>query len=226
MTISNRGLDLIKKWEGLSLTPYKDAAGYWTVGYGLCLGKTLPDEFINGISEQTAERYLGDSVKKAESAVDIYYKYNFNQNQYDALVSFAYNVGNIKQLTADGTRTIEQIASKIPEYCNAGGVKLRGLYNRRMEELSLFLEPVEVADDIIESTTGLNVPFLFKVTINNLLIRTDAGKDYSFVKDRNNKAMYTGKGVFTITEVKNNWGKLKSGLGWICLDSDYGYRLK
>ena len=74
--------------------------------------------------------------------------YRWNQNQFDALVSFAYNIGNIDQLTAGGKRSIAEISAKIPEYCHAGGKELAGLVRRRAAEKELFDTPIgqEVAE--------------------------------------------------------------------------------
>jgi len=69
--------------------------------------------------------------------VDKYSAYNWNQNEYDALVSFAYNIGSIDGLTAKGARTRSEIAAKILEYNKAGGKVLAGLTRRRQEERAL-----------------------------------------------------------------------------------------
>ena len=71
--------------------------------------------------------------------------YHWNQNEFDALVSFCYNIGSIDQLTANGTRSRETIADKILEYNKAGGKELSGLTKIRKAELGLFLTPVETA---------------------------------------------------------------------------------
>lgn len=70
-------------------------------------------------------------------------QYNWNQNELDALVSFCYNIGSIKQLTADGTRSKAVVASKILQYNKAGGKVYRGLTRRRKAERELFLTPVK-----------------------------------------------------------------------------------
>lgn len=130
---------LIKKYEGLRLTAYKAVSTekYYTIGYGH-YGKDVSKGMQ--ITKETAENLLQNDIKKAENAVNIYNPlYSFNQCQYDALVSFAFNVGNIKQLTNNGRRTLAQIADAIPLYCKSGGVKLNGLVNRRNDELTLFL---------------------------------------------------------------------------------------
>ena len=139
MKISNKGLELIKRFEGCRLASYKDSGGVWTIGYGHTKGVTAGQT----ITQAQADAFLVEDCGKAEAAVDKYMsKYNFNQNQYDALVSFAFIIGNIKQLTADGTRTIAQISEKIPAYCNCAGKKLQGLVNRRNAEKELFDTPV------------------------------------------------------------------------------------
>lgn len=139
MKISQTGLELIKRFEGCRLAAYKDSAGVWTIGYG----HTKNVKSGQTITQAQADAFLVEDCAGAEAAVNKYMdKYGFNQNQYDALVSFAFNIGNIKQLTADGTRTIAQISEKIPAYCNCVGQKLQGLVNRRAAEKELFDTPV------------------------------------------------------------------------------------
>ena len=149
MKISDNGLNLIKKFEGCRLTAYQDAVGVWTIGYGT----TNADKAITGtticqglkISQATADDWLRQSVdKKYGPKVDKYSAYNWNQNEYDALVSFAYNIGSIDGLTAKGARTRSEIAAKILEYNKAGGKVLAGLTRRRQEERKLFLTPVTI----------------------------------------------------------------------------------
>lgn len=126
MKISDNGLNLIKKFEGCRLTAYQDAVGVWTIGYGT----TNADKAITGISirqglrisQETADEWLRQSVdKKYGPKVDKYSAYNWNQNEFDALVSFAYNIGSIDGLTASGSRSKEEIADKIQAYNKAGG---------------------------------------------------------------------------------------------------------
>lgn len=149
LTVSENGLALIKKWEGCKLTAYQDSVGIWTIGYGHTSGVT---EDMT-ITQAQADAYLKSDCATAEKAVNKYDDvYNWNQNQFDALVSFAYNIGNIKQLTADGTRSISTISSKILEYNKAGGKVLTGLTNRRKEEKALF--DTEVTSSSSSSSTS------------------------------------------------------------------------
>ena len=82
--------------------------------------------------------------KKYGPKVDKYSAYNWTQPEFDALVSFAYNIRSIDGLTAKGTRTRSEIAAKILEYNKAGGKVLSGLTRRRQEERKLFLTPITV----------------------------------------------------------------------------------
>lgn len=140
MKISENGLHLIKQFEGCKLSAYKDSIGVWTIGYGHTSGVRANDV----ISQMEADIYLRQDLMKAEIAVNKYdHKYHWNQNQYDALVSFAFNVGSINQLTAKGTRSISEISAKIPAYRKAGGKVIAGLIRRRAAEKELFDKPCQ-----------------------------------------------------------------------------------
>lgn len=137
MHVSDEGLSLIKKFEGCRLTAYRCPAGVLTIGYGHTAGVTEGMQ----ITVAQADDYLREDINKFELAVLKYDPvYHFTQNQFDALVSFTYNcgVGNLKNLTSSGTRTISQISAKFPAYCKAGGVVLLGLQRRRAAEKALF----------------------------------------------------------------------------------------
>ena len=145
MKISDTGLDLIKSFEGCKLTAYQDSVGVWTIGWGHTKG--VYKGMI--ISQSQADKYLKDDMITYESNVNKYNgKYKFNQNQFDALVSFAYNVGSIDQLTANGTRTISQISDKFMSYNKAGGKVLAGLTRRRKAEKTLFDTPINSSKNI------------------------------------------------------------------------------
>lgn len=146
MKTSTKGLNLIKQFEGLKLTAYKDPVGFWSIGYGHTKGVKEGDT----ITQEEAERYLRDDLATAEAAVTDYDNvYHWNQNEFDALVSFAYNIGGggICQVTAAGSRDKETIAQKMLLYYNAGGKKLEGLVRRRQAEHDLFVTPVESQKD-------------------------------------------------------------------------------
>lgn len=143
MKISNAGLDIIKKYEGCELEAYRCPAGVWTIGYGHTKGVKKGMK----ITAAKAESYLKADCKSSEKAVNKYMKkYNFNQNQFDALVSFTFNcgTGNLKSLLDGGKRDIETISEKIPAYCKANGKTLAGLLKRRNSEKALFDKKVDI----------------------------------------------------------------------------------
>lgn len=142
MRVSKKGLDLIKKFEGCKLRAYKalKSEKYYTIGYGH-YGADV--HFGDTITPTRADELLAKDVESFEKMVSSYMKkYELNQNQFDALVSFAYNVGTLTGLTKCRKRDIEQISKALPRYCYAGGRQLAGLKKRRLEEKKLFDTPV------------------------------------------------------------------------------------
>lgn len=140
MKTSQNGIELIKRFEGCRLTAYKCSAGVPTIGYGHTVGVQMGQK----ITQVQAESYLKDDLLKFERMVMKYdSKYHWNQNQFDALVSFAFNIGNIDQLTANGSRSIQTIAQKMLQYDKIAGKSSPGLRKRRETEQALFLKPVQ-----------------------------------------------------------------------------------
>lgn len=165
MKTSQKGIYLIKKYEGCVLTAYKCPAGVYTIGYGHTEG-VYPGQKI---TREEAESFLKKDLKRFEDHVNAYNKkYNFNQNQFDALVSFAYNIGSIDQLTQNGTRSKYQIADMMLEYIKAGGTILPGLINRRREERQLFITnaPEAPAVNVPELKEGQKVKTVVDMIIN------------------------------------------------------------
>lgn len=205
-SISQNCLDLIKKWEGCYLKAYRDPVGIWTIGYGTTNSdKSITKTTIKSgltISQSTADKWLSESLKKKYLPLVMKYdrKYHWNQNQLDALVSFAYNIGSIDQLTANGSRTISDISSHITSYNKAGGKVLTGLTNRRKDEKALFDKKVSVVT---------SKELMIQVTCDTLNIRSGPSTTYNIVgKTKKNE-------VFTSTQQVNGWHKLESVDGWV-----------
>lgn len=138
MKTSQVGINLITQFEGCKLVAYKavPTEKYFSIGFGHMGSDVTPNMTI---SQMQAEVFLKSDLIKFEQKVNKYMpQYNFTQNEYDAMVSFAYNIGSIDQLTANGTRTMQQIANKIREYNKAGGKVLQCLVKRRQAEYDLF----------------------------------------------------------------------------------------
>lgn len=156
MIISKNCVDLVKRFEGCYLTGYICPAGKLTIGYGHT-GSVDGIYIYKGmkISQEKAEALLRKDLQAFEAHVNKFNnKYKWNQNEFDALVSFAFNVGSINQLTQNGTRTKHQIALKIPEYNKAAGKILPGLSSRRAAEKALFLTPEtkKEAPEVVEDS--------------------------------------------------------------------------
>lgn len=136
MKTSDKGINLIKSYEGLKLQSYRCPSGIWTIGYGHTTGVKQGMT----ITQTQADAFLKQDLERFEKLVEKYNdKYGWTQNEFDALVSFAFNIGNIDQLTAQGTRNKAVIAQKMLEYTKSGGKSLAGLLKRRKEEQTLFL---------------------------------------------------------------------------------------
>lgn len=139
MKISENGLKLIIDFEGFcpKATKAVKTEKYYTIGYGH-YGKDVDEK--QTITKEEALLLLKKDMKRFEAKVMKYNNcYNFTQNEFDALVSFAYNVGNIDQLTVKGTRTKKEIADAMLLYIKSGGNVLDGLRKRRTKEIELFL---------------------------------------------------------------------------------------
>ena len=157
MKTSKNGIELIKCFESFSSKACKCLASekYYTIGFGH-YGVDVKEN--QTITKEEAEELLQKDLEKFEQKVNKYNNvYNFNQNQFDALVSFCYNVGNIDQLTAKGTRTIKEISEKILAYNKSGGKVINGLTNRRKKEQELFNTPCMYYTKYIGNSTNLDM---------------------------------------------------------------------
>jgi len=145
MNISKNGIELIKRFEGLELKAYPDSVGVWTIGYGWTQaveGKKIAPGMR--IDQATADRLLKCGVVQYEQGVNQLVKVRITQGQFDALVSFAYNLGLrslststlLKKLNAGDK---QGAADQFGRWVNAGGKRLDGLVARRAAEREMFL---------------------------------------------------------------------------------------
>ena len=153
-TISTNGLNIIKNFEGLSLSAYRDEAGVWTIGYGSTRyhdGKPVkPGDKL--ASELQADALLRNTMGQYEDAVNSRVKASLTQNHFDALVSFTYNVGTggleeSTLLVKLNERNYAEAAAhflawdKITDPKTGQKVISEILLQRRKEESRLFLTP-------------------------------------------------------------------------------------
>lgn len=142
--ISKYGLDLIKEFEGFVPHIYKDAAGFPTIGYGHLILEHERKWFENGISEEAAERLLAQDVRFAESAVLRLIKVPLTDGQFDALVSFTFNLGGgALQRSTLRRKVNREEHTEVPEqfmrWVWAGGRRLKGLIRRREAEAQFYI---------------------------------------------------------------------------------------
>jgi lysozyme len=148
LELSSEGLLFIAGFEGYSALPYNDVANNATIGYGHLLHYgPVTDEDIakykGGISEEDALKFLDEDTTCAEKAVDRLVNAELNQNQFDAIVSFTYNVGqgNLRRsnlLRLLNNTSFNDIATELLKWTKAGGVEIPGLLKRRSQEAIYF----------------------------------------------------------------------------------------
>jgi lysozyme len=157
MKTSKAGLDLIKKFEGLELQAYQDIAGIWTIGYGHT-GFYPADFVLSGevkagdvIEYDDAEWLLRHDLTPRERFLDRAIDASINQNQFDALISLVYNIGEGAFLKSTALRRLNvddrEGAADAMTWFNKATVKgvlreVQGLTRRRAHEKALFLTPV------------------------------------------------------------------------------------
>lgn len=160
MNISDKGIELIKKFEGCELKAYYDAVGVLTIGWGWTQkvdGKPITKGMT--ISQATADRLLRCGVIQYEQDVSKLVRVPLNQNQFDALVSFTYNVG-AKALS--GSTLLSKLnagdypgaADELLKWVYGNKVKLSGLVTRRKAEREMFLRGNLVASAIADIITS------------------------------------------------------------------------
>ena len=145
MQTSDKGIALIKQFEGCKLTAYQDSVGVWTIGYGWTQpvdGKPIRAGMT--IKQETADRLLKTGLVSYESDVSRLVKVGLTQGQFGALVSFAYNLGARALSTSTLLRKLNAgdyagAADEFLRWNKAGGKVLNGLTRRREAERALFL---------------------------------------------------------------------------------------
>ena len=151
MKASENCLELIRRFEGFRGTPYKCPAGVPTIGYG-------STRYANGavvtlqdapITQAQADHIMKATLTEYEDAVRRYAQVPINQNQFDSLVDFAYNVGAKALLKSTLLRKLNAgdttgASAEFAKWVKGGGVTLPGLVTRREAERVLFVKPMAV----------------------------------------------------------------------------------
>ena len=167
MQVSARGIALIAEFEGFSPVLYNDPAGHCTIGYGFlihlgpCDGRAGEQVYAGGMPEPTARAELAKKAAAYALYVDLYTPRALNQNQFDAMTSFCYNVGpggyrDSTVLAAINRGDLHQAAANLDGYVRGtDGVTYPGLVRRRAAEAALFNEPMEAPMPLAPTTAQL-----------------------------------------------------------------------
>ncbi|MGL4673928.1 MAG: lysozyme [Wohlfahrtiimonas sp.] len=139
MKTDKKGIELIKEFEGCKLKAYQDSVGVWTIGYGHTKGVKKGDV----ITQDQANQFLIEDLADAENAVNRLVEVEINQDMFDALVSFTYNLGSGNLSKSTLLRLLNQgryseASDQFLIWNKAGGVVLNGLVRRRKAEQKLF----------------------------------------------------------------------------------------
>ncbi len=146
--IGNNGLKFIAEHEGMILHLYNDPANHATIGVGHLvhygpINGSEPEEFKSGITKERAMEILRSDVITAENTVNRLVKVPLNQNQFDALVSFVFNIGETQFASSTllaklNNQDYKAVPSELNRWVHGSGKKLPGLINRRRNEGNLF----------------------------------------------------------------------------------------
>lgn len=143
MVLSDKGKEFIKNEEGLVLEVYNDQAGYATIGYGHLV--KMGDNFRGKITKEEADQIFENDASNTETYVNNLVKVPLKQWQFDALVSFTFNLGynnlsmsTLLKMLNEGH--YEEAGEQFLRWVYAGGKKSTGLTNRRIRERKLFME--------------------------------------------------------------------------------------
>ena len=143
MKVSEAGLALIKEFESCKLTAYKDGGGVWTIGWGHTRGVK---EGMTCTQAQ-ADAWLREDVADAEEDVNLYVRGSLKQGQFDALVSFTFNLGGPQLRKSTLLRLLnagqfKAAAKEFPKWKYDNGKEVAGLLRRRQAEMKMFVEAV------------------------------------------------------------------------------------
>lgn len=155
--VNDATLALIKQWEGLRLSAYQDVAGVWTIGYGHTGGVRIAQR----ITEAEAERLLRVDLDRFEAAVDRHVTVPLNDNQFGALVSFAFNVGERAFASSTLLRKLNAgdhaaVPTELAKWNRAGGRVVAGLVNRRAAEAGLWARGDHVSSNTVPTQAPLD----------------------------------------------------------------------
>lgn len=227
MSLSTNGLNLIKSFEGLSLKACKavNTEKYYTIGYGHYGADVKANQTI---TEAEALTLLKKDCATFASAVNSAVTVGVTQNQFDAMVSLAYNIGVSAFKNSDLVKFLNAgkpwaATAEIPLWRKSGGAILAGLQNRRQKEMTLFGVGCDytLSDNMnVRSGAGTNY------AVKKVSQLTADGKKHATSTNVNDNAVFKKGTVITAQEIKVIFSTTKIDIwcrcpsGWLCLKQD------
>jgi GH24 family phage-related lysozyme (muramidase) len=146
--LDNSGLDFISNFEGYRSTIYNDSAGLPTIGFGHLIREAESSQFAGGVTREQAVDLLNTDSALAVTAVNDLVEVPLNQNQFNALTSFVYNVGRGNFESSTLRREVnlgrfDRVSDELNRWTHAGGREISGLQRRRAAEGELFNRPLD-----------------------------------------------------------------------------------
>ncbi len=145
MKLNKNGYDLIKQFEGCKLTAYQDSIGVWTIGYGSTYYENMQKvKHGDKVSQQRADEIFEFVANRFVRNIDVLITSQLTQNQFNAVVSLAYNIGmgNFQKSTLlkklNKNPNDKSISAEFNKWVNAGGKPLQGLITRRKKESEIY----------------------------------------------------------------------------------------
>lgn len=214
MNTSKAGLDLIKQFEGLRLKAYKCPADVWTIGYGHTSAAGQPAVKSGmSITEAQANKILASDLGQYEDAINNSVKVELTQNQFDALVSFVYNVGIgafqkstlLKKLNAG---QYDAVPAELMKWTKGGGKELPGLVRRRRAEAALWRgvdDSKAIKQDArVEPDTPQPSKTMMQSKEGNAALVTGGAAAVSAANDVARQAKETGDSITSLLDLLKN----------------------
>jgi len=177
MIVNQRTIELLKRWEGCKLTAYQDIVGVWTIGYGTTVNAGVGIEPREGmkITQEQADDLLHKTLDKFAPAVEARIKVPVSDNEFGALVLLSYNIGLGAFTKSTVLRELNKgnkagASAAFHMWNKAGGKVVKGLVNRRIAEVELFMsKDAPIADMHVETAAEEKPESLIALIIRVIL---------------------------------------------------------
>jgi len=216
MKVNQATIDLVKKWEGFKADAYRCPAGVWTIGYGTTTPAGVGLTVAKGmrITEAEAEYYLQKGLEKFASQIRPHITADINENEFGAFVSLAYNIGPrgfigssaLRHFNAgDKARAAESITLWNKATVNGKRQVLRGLVNRREDEVRLFQTPVPAAKNAKTTTERTSAAQSTTIHAAGVQVLSGAGTAAGAISMLDGRAQLIAVGLAAVVVLAALW---------------------